>query len=200
MTPSPRLRFAVLALAIASVSPSVGARGGPHLPYRLNVVVEEGRSGVPDSFLDDLEHEIVARLATTSRFREVSHGIPASPGEDDLMLRVVVHSYKEVLDFEFGVSDQDSPDRDKSQLTVARIGGTFQVEIRAADADAAVRERRFHHRSSWRPVIDEDPRGEAQLRLIDSVARTTRKFACKGSPASWSKELAQARDASTLTP
>jgi hypothetical protein len=200
MTPSARRRLAAFALAIMSVAPQAGAGGDPPLPYRLHVVVEEGRTGGPASFLADLEHEIVAQLAAATCFREVKSGIPASPGEDDLKLRVVVDAYDEELDFEFGVADRDSPDRDRSQLTVARIQGDFQAEVRAAGANAVVRERRFHQRSSWRPLLDEDPRAEARRRMIASVARATRKFACKGSPATWSKQLARVRDASTLTP
>jgi hypothetical protein len=182
-----------LALAVlCAASDTRAGKDGP-LPYRVRVVVEWGQPAGPESFRADLEHAIVAEISMAACFRAVRTDPLASPGPDDLQLRVTVHDYDEEIDFEYSVADRANPGVNLDRLMVARLQGDFRAEVSTVLEEATVREDRFRQQSSWRPVYREDPREEAQRLLVESVARATRKFACKGSAGRWSKQLESAR-------
>jgi hypothetical protein len=188
------LRYAsVLALAMLCAASDTKAGGDQPLPYRLVVVVEWGQPAGPASFRAELQRELLTEISAANCFRAVHADAATSPGADDLKLRVTVHAYNEEIEFEFGVADRAAPGADLDRLTVARIQAGFHAEVRTAVEDAVVREDHFRQQSAWRPLYHEDPRVEAQLRMIDAVARTTRRFACKGSAGRWSKQLESAR-------
>lgn len=184
--------FALMMLCLAA--DKAAARDAP-LPYRLFVSVEWGQPAGPESFRAELERELLMEFTAANCFRAVDAHAPATPGADDLKLRVTVHDYDEEIEFEFAVAQRATPGVDLDRLSVARIRADFHAELRTAAEDAAVREKRFRQLSSWRPVYHEDPREEAQRRMVEAVARATRKFLCKGSAGRWSKELDKARAA-----
>jgi hypothetical protein len=183
------------ALALAMLCAAADATAGRDepLPYRVFVMAEWGHPAGPESFRAELEREILMELTAAGCFRAVDVDAPSSPGPDDLTLRVAVHAYEEEIDFEYGVAQRAQPGADLDRLKVASVRADFRVELRTAVEDAAVRDKRFRQVGSWRPVYHEDPREEAQRLLIEGVARTTRKFACKGKSDRWSKELETAR-------
>lgn len=185
------------ALALAMLCTASDTRAGKSepLPYRMRVVVEWGQPVGPESIRAELEHEIVAEISLAHCFRAVHTAAPASPGPDDLQLRVTVHDYDEEIDFEFSVGDRADPGANLDRLMVARLQGDFRAEVSTVLEEATVREDRFRQQSSWRPVYREDPREEAQRLLVEAVARATRKFVCKGSAGRWSKQLDSARAA-----
>jgi hypothetical protein len=184
-----------VALACLCVPGSSSAGDERPLPHRLAVTVEWGRPAGPEAVRSALEYRIVEELAAERCFRSVRVGAPEAPQIDDLALRLVVHAYSEETEFDFGVADSGSPDLATGDRKVARIEADLHAEVRTVAESALVRERRFVQRSSWRPLANDDPREQALRQMIDSVARATRKFACKGSRASWSKQLERARAA-----
>ena len=142
---------------------------------------------------DGLERRLVAELRDAACF-ETAFRAPAAPErEADLVLELLVGGYRQESEFDYGVHHGDSPDLENSRRTVSRIEAELRVTILLLPERAALRERRFKHRASQRPQWQEDARELTRRAFIDSGSRALRKFACKGSPASWRKQVEQAR-------
>lgn len=189
-----RYTGALALVMLCAAADGSAARGEP-LPYRIFVVVAWAHPVGPESFRTELESELIMEFTAANCFRAVEAEAPATPGTDDLKLLVTVHDFEEETEFEFGVAQRGTPGVDLDRLTVAHLHASYHAELRTVAEDAIVREKRFRQVSSWRPVYHEDPRVEAQRRMVEAVARATRKFACKGSAGRWSKELESARAA-----
>jgi hypothetical protein len=191
MRASDRMRIAIVPLLACCVSLVFGGNAEP-FPYRMIVSVEWGRPLGPESFRAELQQRIVAEISAQGCFREVDGESPESLEPDDLRLRLFIDDFEQETDFEIGVAQRNNPEYDTGRSMVAHLDADFHAQVQTSTAEASVRDRRFHQRSSWRPLYREDPRVEAQRKMIAAVARATRKFACKGSAADWSRQIEQA--------
>jgi hypothetical protein len=194
MSTAPRRRITVVVAAVSALSILPAAAPEP-LPYHVTVSVEWGRALGPVSIRESLENRVIAELAAHRCFRSVASDIPESPKDDDLRLRLIVHDYNDEIDFEFGVADHDGPDLERRQSSVARVQARFQARLTTLAGDHLLRERSFRQNSSWRPLELDDPSEQARRQMVENAARATRKFACKGSSSSWSRQLERARSA-----
>ena len=191
MTGTDRFRFAIV-LALASVAAFPIAARDPALPYRLSVSVEWGQPLGPESFRDALRRQLVLEITAKRCFRSVQERPPESPTADDLSLRLFVDGFREETEFEVGIAERNDPQYDTGRKMIAWLDADFHAQVQAPGGERPVREQAFHRKSSWRPLYREDPRQQVQLKMIETVARATRKFVCKGSPAAWAKQVAEA--------
>jgi hypothetical protein len=184
-----------LAVLLCCTVPGVRAEDDHPFPYRVMVHAEWGEPRGSASFLDVLRRELVIDLTRSGCFREVSAEPPATAGPEDLQLLVRLQDYSERTDFEYRLADRADPQLDLARRTVVHLDTTCEVAVFTLAEGVLVRGKRERRRSSWRPLVNEDPREEARRQLIESVVRTARRFACKGSTESWAKRIERARSA-----
>jgi len=182
----------IATVALAAVASAAVA---DEAPYRLSVEVEYGHPRGPESFRSELLGSLRSELYRSGCFREIA--LPSgSPGQDDLFFVLTLDDFQYETRYETSLGDRAASDNPAiERYVVAHASATVGMEVRTAAAGAIVRERTTHLVSSWRPVVDEDPRTMARERLIKDLVRRSRKFVCKGSPKQWEKELQRAGSA-----
>lgn len=194
MARSHRCRGALLP-AIFLLAIHLSLAGGTPLPYGIEVAVEWGEPAGPESLRAALVAEIIDELRRAHCFETARAEREGSSGGTLLRLALTVDGYGEETEFDHGVAERGSGDPDIERLSISRIAADFDAAVRLVEEGTVVRERRFRHESSWRPLWREDPRQAAHHRLIEGVARRVRKFTCRGSPAKWASQIARARAA-----
>jgi hypothetical protein len=162
------------------------------VPYDLAISVEWSQNTAGTSARDTLRGELVASELRKC-FRSVRPRDPAVPPAADLLwLHLQVEEYHEELELAHGVGQDTSSQPDGQGLAVAHVTSRALAEVRTADG-LPLRQRTIRTSASWRPIAGEDPREEAHARWIESIVRSTRSFACKGSERTWSTQIEEAR-------
>ena len=108
-------------------------------------------------------------------------------------MRVIIEDYKEEMYHNYAISELSAPDSGKVLTGTAHVEAVFRTEVRTLADGLLVRERRYRHKASYAPVRNEDPRAEAQQRLVDEVARRARRFSCKGAGKDLADDIERAR-------
>jgi len=189
----------VMLVVSLTVGPGVQAGNSPpQRPYTVAVDVDyEGRKG-PATFSQELTATLVRELSDALCFISVVRLTPDSTQPADLVLQVRLADYLESTSHETNLATVYSPDQhpDVAHLQVSFIESYFYIELLTYPPGLFVDSRRFKLAAVHRPLLDEDPRIEARLQLIDDAARKIRSFACKGKAKNFiSKvEAAQPRD------
>ncbi len=189
-----RASISILAAAvILTVHP--GVQSGEPLPYRLAIEADFGPQGGPGLLLDDVRLALLSAMDRARCFDSVEPAGSSQGEARDLLLRVTLDHVVERTDVETSLAARNDPDAppDVAKQMVARIEALVTAEILLIDQPVVVRSRRFLQDNAWRPVLNEDPRHEAQTLLVDELVSTVRSFACKGKAKKWSKQLEKAR-------
>jgi hypothetical protein len=186
-------RAGIVIVAVLTAGWSVPA--AERLPYRLSVEVEYGHPRGPADFSTELLRALRLDLDRAGCFRKIAPPA-ASPSDDDLVLVLTLDDFLDETRYETTLGERATSDNPAvERYVVAYASATVGMQVRTAAGGAVLRERRSHQQSSWRPVVDEDPRAMAREHLIDDLVRRSRKFVCKGSAKQWEKELRRARSA-----
>ena len=188
----------LLVLSLIAGPGVLAGKSSQKRPYSVVLDIQyEGRKG-PASFTRELAATLIRELSDALCFDSVVLLNPESTQQADLVLQVRLEDYFESMSHETNLASVYSPDRhpDVAHLQVATIESEFFLQFLRQPSGALVNSRRFKLGTSHRPLLDEDPRTEARLQLIDDAARKIRLFACKGKASAFIRKFdaAQATD------
>jgi hypothetical protein len=191
LTPS---RLVIAALLVLGAAGAWQPQAGSTHPYRLALDVSYGEPTGSESFREDLERSLLHELA---RCFDAVQSLDAEDGgsERDLTLRIVIDDFEEETSFDVSMAQLNSPDAepDTKRQLVVQFRANFQFELLTVPDSGVVRSKRNFQHAAHRPVLNEDPRYEARLKLIEGVVRFARGFACKGSAKKLEREVERAR-------
>jgi hypothetical protein len=165
--------------------------------YELAVQVAYGDFKGAESFREELELQLVRELQSERCFREAIAAGAQEENGADLLLLVLIEQMEERTDYDLTIAQRDSPyaTASESRRLRATMEVRIELQLRLLPESILLRERRFGNLEGYRPQLDEDPRYEVQILMIESLARTARKFACKDTGKRLRKEIAGARAA-----
>ncbi len=164
------------------------------LPYRLAVSVGWGQPVGPESLRDALETELVSELRRAACFEAILRRGAQAAETAELSLRLVLGGYREETEYDYSVHQGAAPDLDTSQRARSLVEAEVESVVATVPQGAVVRERRHKQRASWRPLWQEDPRDAAQRQFVEELARSVRKFVCKGSADKWAGQIERVSD------
>jgi len=195
--PASRCLMATLLLLLPlSFSLSYAGKSEPQT-YRIAVQVAYGDQKGAESFREELELQLLRELQHERCFREAIAEGAQEENSADLLLLVLIREMEERTDYDLTIAQRDSPYAtvEESRRLIARMEATVELQLRLLPESILLRERRFGNLEGYRPQLDEDPHYEVQILMIQSLARTGRKFACKDAGKKLRKEIASARAA-----
>lgn len=181
--------FGIATLAVVSVH---AAEAQPYdLGIRIFFPTEHGE----EDLRLQLELTLLAELEQAACFRSVrildpepefheDPEDPATPGDHpDLLVRITISELEETSRFGANIAQRSNPNRtpDVDQMVVVDTEAAFAVEVIATADQIRLRNRRFNETAAYKPRMTEDPRIASWDELIESAARTTRRFLCRGS-------------------
>jgi hypothetical protein len=184
---------AALILAATLAAFAICLPGDGDESYRLSLHVQWGEPQGPSSFRAELERQIGRELGAKRCFELARPGSIEQPTDRDLELLVTIEDYKEEMYHNYAISELSAPDSGKVFTGTAHVEAVFRTEVRTLAEGLLVRERRYRHKASYAPLRNEDPRVEAQRRLVDEVARRARRFSCKGAAKDLADDVERAR-------
>jgi hypothetical protein len=196
----PPFRFLLATLLLfLSLSFAVSNAGKPEPQiYKLAVRVAYGDSFKgAESFREELELQLLRELQYERCFQEAIAASAQDERGADLLLLVLIQYMEERTDYDLTIAQRDSPHAtvSESRRLIARMEATIELQLRLLPESILLRERRFGNLEGYRPQLDEDPHYEVQILMIENLARTVRKFACKDAGKRLRKEIAGARAA-----
>jgi len=199
-----RRRARVLArlfLSLTMLSGSLAFAAGP-APYTLAVRVELRGPGF-ETFRSDADYLSVGAIDGSGCFARVvpldeQAGEPlaaAATAQADLLLIVTLSDVEDELEYEISMAERNAPNAQPQtrQMKVAHLDVQVAARLLTVDGELIVDDRDFHVGASHRPVLDEDPRLEAQTDALGQIARTLRKWVCKGGARRLDKAIRTAR-------
>ena len=184
-------------LVLACCAVPAGAKEPFPQALHVDVVfVEEGPEGVREQ----LERALLLALDRSRCFPRVerfSHGMLNA--DEALLLRVAVEQLIDETSFDLSIAERYSPNAlpDARRQVTNWLEVRYQLELHVLPGSIPLRTKIHNIRTGYRPRLDEDPREENRVQAIDQVVRTTKAFACKGSPKKLRKEIDRARSASS---
>jgi len=185
-----QLAAALISLLVATGA--IVAGEGDRVPYKLAVVVEWGDPVGSDEVRSRIERELLLEIQRRECFQAVLPGWRETADEPDLVLKARIEDYLEEELHDQSLAERYDPQAppEQQKLYTIRIRADVYASVRAAESLVVLRDKHFVQSNAWRPVIQEDPRFEAQSEMVRQAVRTLRSFACKGSAKKWEQSLA----------
>ena len=128
------------------------------------------------ALLDDLRQDgCFSRIVSSS---EIEGDVAT-----DLSLVVRIDDFRDEQSFDMSIGAMSSPNAgpNPERQVTATTEILFTATLSAPTPIGEIKSRTMRVRSSYRPVLDEDPRAEARSRALRDVGSTVRRYACKGS-------------------
>jgi hypothetical protein len=168
---------ALLAILCTFV-PAIAAKSGP-LPYDLAVEVVYAQPPGAEILREELEWEVVKLIDESSCFRTVDR-YSTSLDSAELLLTMSIGELVTEQDYDISLGQRDSPrsSPEVKRRMASRVLADVELHIALAAKEAPIRTKRFRKNLSYSPRVDEDPRYEVRLMLIDRLSRAARDFLC----------------------
>lgn len=189
------MRAAALGVAIVCLATPPGAAGSERWPYRLALAVDYDRQPGPESWREELELLVIDHLQANGCYESVVRFDPDASGPaPDLLLVAHVSNVEEQQRYDVAQSelyDPDAPPDTRNQYTV-ELMADFAFELRKLPERVTLRDKRMRLSESYRPRLNEDPRYEVRLGMIERVERALLSLACKGSEKKLQRDIDRA--------
>ena len=200
--PIPRRALALAALVLLGAAGSAHAAKSRTAPLRLAFQVIWGDESMgEESLRDRVERAVLERLERAGCYSTVVRAGPGTAAEGqgaDVLYRLTLSNLDVREDWDVSIAERTSPDQPADEAenqVVARIGFDVSMELSLLPETVALRDKRYRHDQSYRPLHGEDPREEARRMVIDDLARQATTFACK-SATKLPAQIARVRSAS----
>jgi len=183
--------------ALLFMFPSSLPHAGKGAPVALTLAVDVayGPHQGPESFREELERQLIRESRGAGCFTRTIPARGAQEDEADLLLRVVIRELVQQTDHDLSITQRGSTygPADESRRLTAKMEAEVDLQLLLLPESRSLRQRGFKAAEAYRPRMNEDPAYEVQLQMLDSIARSCRKFVCKGGVNRLRREIGSSR-------